>query len=275
MHIENPKLDERNNPNVTPESASSELGRLLIQVGLLLIILFGVSRAIAWLIGHYLPYSYEQRYLEPIAHQMVADTHTDDRLQALADQLALKMQLPEGMRVQVHVNPEADVNAFATFGGHIIMMQGLLDKAPTEQAVSMVLAHEMAHLQHRDSLKALSQTAMLQLLRTAIFGEQTAIDQSLMLGMLSYSRGQETAADETGIDTLQAHYGSIAGGIEMYQLLSQKDNEVKHKHWLPQWLATHPDTEKRQAHLREYAQRKGYNFEGNTTPNPWKKSSAP
>ena len=102
-----------------------------------------------------------------------------------------------------------------------------------------------------------------------------SIANGIMLGMLSYSRGQETAADETALATLQAHYGSIAGGIEMYDLLAQKAGETPKRKWLPNWLATHPDTVKRQEHLRDYAQRHGYNPQGNTTPNPWLKPNAP
>ena len=275
MQIENPKLDERHNPNITHEPASRELWRLLVQVGLLLLILFGLARALAWGIGQYLPYAYEQRYLAPLAQALLEGTHTDDKLQGLADQLARNMNLPDGMQVKVHVSPEPDVNAFATFGGNIVVMQGLLEKAPTEQALSMVLAHEMAHVQHRDSLKAVSQTAMLQLARAAIFGQQSAIDQSLMLGMLSYSREQETAADETALGTLHAHYGTVAGGIEMYQLLADEESSHSTRRWLPQWLATHPDTAQRQTHLRQYAQSKGYPTEGKTTPNPWFKAKTP
>lgn len=273
MQIENPKLDERHNPNITHEPVGHELGRLLIQVGLLLLILFALTRALAWSIGHYLPYAYEQRYLAPLAQSLLEDTHDDPKLQALADQLAQKMPLPAGMRVHIHVSPEPVVNAFATFGGHIVVMQGLLEQAPTEQALSMVLAHEMAHLQHRDSLKAVSQTALLQLARWAIFGtEQAAIDQTLLLGMLSYSRAQETSADEVALATLQAHYGTIAGGIEMYDLLVKQTEQSRTRRWLPHWLATHPDTIQRQEHLRQYAQNQGYISQGATTPNPWFKA---
>lgn len=273
MQIENPKLDEQHNPNITHEPASRELWRLLIQVGLLLLILFGLARALAWSISQYLPYAYEQRYLAPLAQTLLEDTHTDDKLQSLADHLAHNMNLPAGMQIKIHVSPEPDINAFATFGGNIVVMQGLLEKAPTEQALSMVLAHEMAHLQHRDSLKAISQTAILQLARAAIFGQQSVIDQSLMLGMLSYSRTQETAADETALGVLHGHYGSVAGGIEMYQLLADEENDHSARR-LPQWFATHPDTAQRQSHLRQYAQSKGYTTDGKTTPNPWFKTIA-
>lgn len=274
MRIENPKLDESQNPNITHESAAREWWLLVAQAALLIALLFALARGLAWLVGNYLPYAYEQRYLSPVVQSVLDDTQPDEKLQALADQLAKNMQLPEGMQVKIHVSKEPDVNAFATFGGHIVVMHGLLEKAPTEQALSMVLAHEMAHLQHRDSLKALMQTALLQLAKAAIFGQQTAVDNSLMLGMLSYSRGQETAADETALHTLQAHYGSIAGGIEMYQLLAQAEHEILQKSWLPQWLATHPDTEQRQKHLRQYAAQHGLNTQGTTTPNPWYKAPA-
>lgn len=275
MRIENPKLDERQNPNITHESAAREWWLLVAQAALLIALLFALARGFAWWVGNHLPYAYEQRYLAPIAQSLLDDTQPDEKLQALANQLAKNMQLPEGMHVKIHVSKEPDVNAFATFGGHIVVMQGLLEKAPTEQALSMVLAHEIAHLQHRDSLKALTQTALLQLVKAAIFGQQTAVDNSLMLGMLSYSRGQETAADEAALHTLQAHYRSIAGGIEMYQLLAQAEHETPRKSWLPQWLATHPDTEKRQTHLRQYAAQHGLNMQGQTTPNPWYKAPVP
>lgn len=272
MRIENPKLDESQNPNITHEPAAREWWQLVAQAALLIALLFALARGIAWLVGHYLPYAYEQRCLAPLAQSLMDDTQTDDQLQNLADQLAKNMQLPQGMQVKIHVSKEPDINAFATFGGHIVVMQGLLEKAPTEQALSMVLAHEMAHLQHRDSLKAVTQSALLQLAQATIFGQQTAVNQSLMLGMLSYSRGQETAADETALHALQAHYGSIAGGIDMYQLLAQAEHETPRKSWLPQWLATHPDTQKRQTHLRQYATQHGLNTQGSTTPNPWYKA---
>lgn len=70
----------------------------------------------------------------------------------------------------------------------------------------MVLAHEMARVAIRDPLKAVSQGAMLQILRSAIFGEQVANwTWRMMLSMLSYSHLQETAADEAawiGVRTL-------------------------------------------------------------------------
>ena len=271
MHIENPKLEEAKNPNVSHESATREISVLLIQLAALVVLLLALARAFAWALGNYLPYSYEQKWLAPIGSAMVKDSVHDAKLQTLADQLKVHVPLPEGAQIQVHTLPEPDINAFATFGGHIVFMQGLLEHAPSEQAISMVLAHEMAHVGHRDPLKASSQSAMLQILRSAVFGEQVAVDSGLMLSMLSYSRGQETAADEAALDAIHAHYGSIAGAIEMYDFLGQQRTASSIKNWLPQWLSTHPDTQKRQEHLRAYAQQKGYSTQGSVHVNPWRK----
>ena len=279
MHIENPKLDEAKNPNVSHVSATFEISQLLIQLAGWVLILLLLARSFAWALGNYLPYSYEQKYLSSIGSAMLEDTQDDVKLQTLADQLKAHVHLPEGAHIQVHTNPAKEVNAFATFGGHVVLMQGLLEKAPTEQALSMLLAHEMAHVAHRDPLKAVSQGAMLQVLRSAIFGEQVAVDGGLMLSMLSYSRDQETAADEAALDAVYAHYGSINGAVEMFDFLANENQadarRNKLSNWLPQWLSTHPDTSQRQAHLRAYAQQKGYSTQGQTLPNPWLKTAIP
>ena len=79
---------------------------------------------------------------------------TDDLAIALfgelftADQLARNMNLPDGMQVKVHVSPEPDVNAFATFGGNIVVMQGLLEKAARNNGMArgqMLLANHHQH----------------------------------------------------------------------------------------------------------------------------------
>ncbi len=274
MHIENPKLDEAQNPNVTHEPVRRELTQLLLQLGLLLLLVLLLARALAWALGNYLPYSYEQKWLARVGSAMMKDTQNDARLQTLAEQLAPQLHLPDGARIQVHTQASKDVNAFATFGAHVILMQGLLDAAPTEQAVSMVLAHEMGHVAHRDPLKALTQNALLQLLSATVFGEQVVVDSGLMLSILSYSRAQETSADEAALDAIHAHYGSIAGAIEMYDVLAAQHAEQPTKSWVPDWLATHPDTQARQAHLRAYAQKKGYAVQGETRANPWRTAQA-
>ena len=61
----------------------------------------------------------------------------------------------EGMAVTVHYDPAGTVNAFATAGGNLVFYRGLLERMPHENALAMVVAHEIAHVLHRDPLAAL------------------------------------------------------------------------------------------------------------------------
>ena len=74
MRIENPKLDESQNPNITHESAAREWWLLVAQAALLIALLFALARGFAWWVGNHLPYAYEQRYLAPIAQGLLDDT---------------------------------------------------------------------------------------------------------------------------------------------------------------------------------------------------------
>ena len=77
----------------------------------------------------------------------------------------------------MHYDDDAVVNAFATLGGHIVVYQGLLEAVPDENALAMVLAHEIAHVRHRHPIVGLSRSAALGfalMLLGADSGAQTA-----------------------------------------------------------------------------------------------------
>jgi predicted Zn-dependent protease len=59
----------------------------------------------------------------------------------------------KGYHVAIIDTPE--INAFATPGGHILLSRGLISAAPTEDALAAVIAHEIAHIQLRHSLRAI------------------------------------------------------------------------------------------------------------------------
>lgn len=48
-------------------------------------------------------------------------------------------------------NLETVPNAYATFGGNVVLNRSLLNELPSEEAVAAVLAHEMGHIKHRNS----------------------------------------------------------------------------------------------------------------------------
>ena len=82
-------------------------------------------------------------------------------LQALADRLSAHMSLPRDLRLTVHYQDDEAVNAFATLGGHIFVNRGLLQHLPSENALAMVMAHEIAHAANRDPAAAMGGALLL------------------------------------------------------------------------------------------------------------------
>src|SRR5690606_32725260 len=93
-----------------------------------------------------LPYAYEARLAAGI--NLAPAPRSDEaravqaELQALADRLAARMRLPEGMAVRVGYGESDMVNAFASLGGQTVFFRGLVGKLESEDALAMVMAHE-------------------------------------------------------------------------------------------------------------------------------------
>jgi predicted Zn-dependent protease len=101
-------------------------------------------------------------------------------------------------------------NAFALPGGSIYLMNGLLGKAENADEIAGVLAHELGHLKHRDSVRNLIYNGGTSFLIGLLFGDITGssalIFTSRTLLSASYSRDVEWNADTMSID-LMHHLG--------------------------------------------------------------------
>lgn len=95
------------------------------------------------------------------------------------------------------------VNAFALPGGYIYTTRGLLAIVNDEAELAGVLGHEIGHVTARHTAARYSQSVVAQLgsavLASAAGGGQDLLDTGANLYLSSYSRGQESQADELGI----------------------------------------------------------------------------
>lgn len=176
------------------------------------------------------------------------------------------------MKITVHLVESDEVNAFATLGGHVFVFSGLLKKMPDENTLAMVLAHEIAHIKHRDPVRALGRGTVVMLSLSALLGNvdrsvANAATQSASLGLLHYSREQELDADRAALAVLQAHYGHIQGADRLFVLLGslspatvQQGSELS---------ATHPSLPHRRQQITQLVQQKGYIKEGKPVPGFW------
>ena len=116
-------------------------------------------------------------------------------LQAYLDRLTVRLvqhlDLPDGMQVRVHFSGDDIFNAFATLGGNIVLFRGLTERLPHENALAMLLAHEIAHVLHRDPIVGIGRSAAIQLVVGLLSGspDLRVLGGAGVYTQLRFSRG--------------------------------------------------------------------------------------
>jgi len=101
-----------------------------------------------------------------------------------------------------------DVNAFALPGGYVFIFKGLVDKVSKDDELAAVIAHEIAHVVARHSIKRLQGGVgynILQILMAVTGGGRSdagRIDAAFGQLMMSYSREDEALADKLAVKYL-------------------------------------------------------------------------
>ncbi len=141
-----------------------------------------------------------------------------------------------------------EMNAFALPGGPIFFYTGLLDKLQTEDAVMGILAHEVTHIRNQhwasayaDNLKRkLGLMVVLTLLQanSDILNAADMLD-SILVG-LPYSRSHETESDTVGYEMMVGAGFNPQGMVDVFKVLAAQGGSGT-----PEFLSTHPDTQRR------------------------------
>jgi len=102
-----------------------------------------------------------------------------------------------------------DVNAFALPGGYVFVFKGLVDKVSSDDELAAVIAHEIAHVVARHSIKRLQGSVGYDILRILMAitgagsGDAGRIDSAFGQLIMSYSREDEALADKMAIKYLK------------------------------------------------------------------------
>lgn len=271
MHYENPKIPE--GINVSSEHPLKEFAQLLIGAIVLVAILVVGLALLAEHLVRYVPFEMEKGIAAQYPGKLPARTAVTDYLQTLADQLAAAQDLPAEMRITVHYVDDNTVNALATLGGNVVFFRGLIEKLPNENALAMVMAHEIAHIKHRHPIIALGRGVVVGLALAALTNFSgnglagNVLSDAGLLTVLSFNRDQEAEADRSALAALARHYGHVSGAdtffVTMQELPAHKSRES-----IPTFMSTHPATQDRIETLRTLAQQNGWAMDRPTSPLP-------
>ena len=148
------------------------------------------------------------------------------------------------------------VNAFAAPGGHIFVTTGLLRYIQDDiDALANVLGHEVAHVEHKHGMNAITQQVGIGLLLQFLLGGadetiQTVAAVALELTRLGWSREQEYESDSLGQRLAAAAGYDPAGMVRFFEILGAIQGEEVA---FLEFLSTHPLTSERAERARARA----------------------
>ena len=223
----------------------------LALVSILLVVIYGVPLA-ADRLTPLVPHALEQRLGEAADKEVrlaFSDkTCADLKGQAAFEKLVGALRQAGGLTeaVDAAVLNTAIPNAFALPGGKVYLFSGLLEKADNSDEIAGVLAHELGHVAHRDSLRNLIYNGGTSYLIGLLFGDVTGssalIFASRTMLETTYTREAEANADRFSIEVMH-RLGRPTK--PMGELLFRITGNEKDKNL--SFLSNHPYTEDRRA----------------------------
>ena len=154
-----------------------------------------------------------------------------------------------------YVIDKDEKNAFSTPGGYVYINKGLLEILNSDDEIAFVLAHEIAHIVARHSIKKLQAALGYQMLILASLPAEKSssfyqgLSFALAQIMSGYSREDEFKADELAVKySKKANFSPLAG-IKVLEKLYQFHKKEK-AHSLS-YFRTHPFIPQRIKHIKE------------------------
>lgn len=163
----------------------------------------------------------------------------------------------EAFTFEVEIEESEEVNAFALPGGRMVILAGLVRAAGDRDEALGVVAHEIAHVTHRDGLRSVARRAgiwaALDLLLGGSGGAVVGLagDAAAIVTSSAYGRDMESEADAEGARTMARAGLDPLGMARFFERLENvPGTEMPHA---LAWLGDHPEHAERVAAIRALA----------------------
>ena len=213
------------------------------------------------------PIAWEEKLGDVVFNQIVGgrrifhDEALTENLQVITSQLLNAIPDTE-YNFRFHIIEDSQINAFAMPGGNVVIHTGLLLKVATPEEIAGVLAHEIAHVTNKHSVRQLISTAGVYVILQSLIGDISGLlavlaENGTLLMSRQFSRQHETEADETGWEILLDARINPEGMVEFFKRLkaieeSREDSDLeKVLNQSLTFLSTHPATEARIKNLSQ------------------------
>lgn len=202
---------------------------------------------------------------------LIRDAEVEQTLRNYATPVFEKAGLnPSSISIYI-VNDEA-LNAFVMGGSNIFVNTGLILQSPRPEMVIGVLAHETGHISGGHLVRSVQaqEQAQIQAVIGALLGAAAIAGgagdagaaimsggQNMALrGMVSHTRANEQAADQTALNILDQLGISASGMLQTFEILRKQEN-LKVGSTSDPYLRTHPLNTDRIMHVRNHIDQSG------------------
>ena len=147
--------------------------------------------------------------------------------------------------------------------------------------IAGVLAHEVAHVEKRHSMKQMTKTLGLAFFVQSAVGvgmEEFALGEAVIEGTsallaLKYSRDMEAEADAVGMQKLIALQKDPTGSIQFFEMLEKRYGSLDALEQATEFLSTHPASSDRVKDLKKMSSDLGYSAAPWLLPFDWRSPS--
>ncbi|SIT92511.1 M48 family metallopeptidase [Pontibacter indicus] len=204
-------------------------------------VVWGVP-ALADRVAMYFPQSYERQLGEQLYTKMLQGYQVNDEKTAALNAYLSELDTDLDYPITAAVVTSDEVNAFAIPGGYVVVYEGILDKMEQHEELAALMGHELAHIQNRHSLRAMTRSLSYYMLASLLFGDISGVaavlvDNASALRNLEYSRSLELEADREGLELLRRNELNEQGAILLMERL-QSGSELE----MMAFMSTHPNT---------------------------------
>ncbi|MEP1200121.1 M48 family metallopeptidase [Tateyamaria sp.] len=265
-----PDLKRRDVAQGTGRKVATRVGVAAAALGLMI---FVILPAMANTLATLIPIEREVAYGKTVVNQMerflggkevggLACNNPDGR--AALDKMTARLTEAGDLRYDLNIGVfnHKMVNAFAAPGGQIVIMRGLLDRAETPDEIAAVLAHEIGHVEARDTtrnaLRAAGSAGLLALVLGDFAGGSAVVVAAEYTLNASYTREAEAAADVFALNMMEAAGADAEALATFFDSLDGLERTLPD---LPEYLSSHPETTDRAEAARTFAK-----TQGRTTP---------
>lgn len=238
---------------------------ILVLVATIASYVFLISPTIGEQAAKLVPKSIESKVGEVVYRNMDKYIDRDSTKSFLLSEFFEACHFQSDYNIHFTYSKNTMVNAFALPGGRIVIFDGIVKKTQNWEELAALIAHELAHVNQRHSLKSISKALSSYLLVSVLTGDVAGtstviLENASQINEMANSRVYEKEADIVGFEYLVSQNINPIAMAQLFERLKDGDEEISDLDKGMEFMSTHPLTQRRIEYIEEMLEEKAHNI---------------